>query len=68
MAKTSLKRRLLDDKNDVFWMGFGLGLKAKPGRDLAQEPKQTEPQWPDTTTSSRQILLLAAFGLRFHLG
>ena len=68
MAKTCLKRRLFDDKNVVYWMGFRLGLRAQLGRDLAQEPKQMEPQWPDTTTSSRQILLLAAFGLRFHLG
>ena len=68
MVKTCLKRRLFDDENVVYWMGFRLGLRAQLGRDLAQEPKQMEPQWPDTTTSSRQILLLAAFGLRFHLG
>lgn len=67
MARTCLKRRLFDDKNDVHWMGFRLGLRAQPGRDLALEPKQTEPQWPETTTSNRQILLLEAFGLRFHL-
>ena len=58
MAKTWLKRRLFDDRNDVYWMGFGLGLMAQLGRDLAQEPIRTEAQWPDTTT----------FGLRFHLG
>ena len=68
MAKTWLKRRLFDDRNDVYWMGFGLGLRVQPGRDLAQEPKQTEPQRPDTTTASRQMLLLATFGLRFDLG
>ena len=68
MAKTCLKRRLFDNKNDVYWMGFRRGLRAQPGRDLAQEPKQTEPQRPDTTTASRQMLLLATLGLRFDLG
>ena len=68
ITKTWLKRRLFDDKNDVYWMGFRRGLRAQPGRDLAQEPKQTEPQRPDTTTASRQMLLLATFKLRFDLG
>ena len=26
MAKTCLKRRLFDNKNDVYWMGVGSGL------------------------------------------
>ena len=34
MAKTCLKRRLVDDKNDVYWMGFRLGLRAQLGRDF----------------------------------
>ena len=34
MAKTCLKRRLVHDKNDVYWMGFRLGLRPQRGRSL----------------------------------
>ena len=45
MAKTWLKRRLFDDRNDVYWMGFGLGLMAQSGRVLANTNGSTRARY-----------------------